>query len=281
MDHLFLTQPGLESSRVPTLFVSHGSPLMALEPGLTGTVWQAYGRELTRQFELRGVVVLSPHWMTDRPAITGHPTPATWHDFGGFPEPLYALQYPAPGSPALAQAVQSGLLAQGLEAGIDPTRPFDHGAWMPLRFFLPDAQVPVVQLSLPVNAGPGEVYAMGAALQALRNQGVWIVGSGSMTHNLREFFRGRPPQNAPAAAYVQAFSGWMADVLRQGDREAAFDYRARAPEAVRSHPTDEHLLPLYFTLGAAGWGGEATPQPHYLNREVMYSHLAMDTLAFS
>jgi 4,5-DOPA dioxygenase extradiol len=267
--------------RVPVLFVSHGSPMMALEPGVTGGLWEAHGKTVMADHDLRGVVVMSPHWMTRGLAITGHPSPATWHDFGGFPEPLYALQYSAPGSPALASAVQSALAAHGMPATIDPDRPLDHGAWMPLRFLLPEAQVPVVQLSLPAGAGPREVYAMGASLQGLRDEGVWLIGSGSMTHNLREFFAGRPAQTAPAAPYVVAFAGWMADVLERGDREAAFDYRSQAPQAARAHPTDEHLLPLYFALGAAGWGAPFGAQPRHLSREVMYSHLAMDSLAFS
>ena len=281
MENPIETAASAMPARVPALFVSHGSPMMALEPGVTGGLWAAHGKEVVAHHDLRGVVVLSPHWMTRGLSITGHPAPATWHDFGGFPDPLYALQYPAPGSPALASAVQSALSAHGMPAAIDPERPFDHGAWMPLRFLLPQAQVPVVQLSLPADAGPREVYAMGAALQGLRDEGVWLIGSGSMTHNLREFFAGRPAQSAPAAPYVEAFSGWMADVLTRGDLEAAFDYRHRAPEAVRAHPTDEHLLPLYFALGAAGWGAPGGAQPQYLSREVMYSHLAMDSLAFS
>ena len=270
-----------KSTRVPALFVSHGSPMMALEPGLTGPIWEAHGRELQRQFDLSGVVVMSPHWMTRGIGVTGHPSPATWHDFGGFPEPLYALQYPAPGSPDLARQVQLALADHGMTAAIDPERPFDHGAWMPLRFLLPEAQVPVVQLSLPASAGPREVYAMGAALRQFRREGVWVMGSGSMTHNLREFFGGRPVQSATPAPYVQAFSQWMADVLEAGDKELAFNYRVMAPEAERAHPTDEHLLPLYFALGAAGWGEPDGPQPQYLSREVMYRYLAMDTLSFA
>jgi 4,5-DOPA dioxygenase extradiol len=269
------------NERVPTLFVSHGSPMMALEPGETGPVWLAYGKAVSRQYDLRGVVIMSPHWMTDGLSIMAHPSPPTWHDFGGFPEPLYAMQYPAPGSPALAQTVQQALAMQGLEAALDPDRPLDHGAWMPLRFLLPEARVPVIQLSLPADARPRDVYAIGAALQPLREQGVWLIGSGSMTHNLREFFGGRPAQDAPVAPYVQSFTQWMSDVLERGDREAAWDYRERAPEAVRAHPTDEHLLPLYFSLGAAGWGETNGSQPHYLSREVMYRYLAMDSLAFS
>ena len=268
-------------ARVPALFVSHGSPMMALEPGQTGPGWQAYGRQVVARWPLRGVVIMSPHWMTHDLAVMGAPAPETWHDFGGFPPPLYELQYPAPGSPALAAEVQAALASAGWPARVDMQRPFDHGAWMPLRFLLPQAQVPVVQLSLPAAAGPREVYALGAALQHLREQGVWLIGSGSMTHNLREFFGGRPPMDAAPVPYVRAFADWVADALSAGDRERLFDYRALAPEAARAHPSDEHLLPLYFALGAAGWGEPGGPRPEYLGREVMYSHLAMDSLALA
>ena len=269
------------TSPVPALFVSHGSPMMALEPGLTGPALTEHGQQITERHALQGVVIMSPHWMTEGLSVMGHPSPPTWHDFGGFPEPLYRLQYPAPGSPALALRVQAMLAQSGFDAAVDAERPFDHGAWMPMRFLLPDARVPVVQLSLPAGADPEEVYAIGAALRGLRDQGIWLIGSGSMTHNLREFFGGRPVQTAPAAPYVSAFAGWMTRTLEGGDLAAALQYRFEAPDAARAHPTDEHLMPLYFALGAAGWGQPGGPIPDYLSREVMYSHLAMDSMAFA
>ena len=200
--------------------------------------------------------------------------PATWHDFGGFPPALYQLQYPAPGSPALASEVLELLGAAGIAAQGDAARPFDHGAWVPMMHLLPQADVPVVQVALPVGAGPAEVYAMGAALRSLRSlrsQGVLVVGSGSMTHNLAEFFGGaREP-----APYVLEFSRWIEDALARGDLKALLNYRSQAPHAARAHPTDDHFLPLFFALGAAGDDLRA----NYLSREVMYSMLAMD--AFS
>lgn len=254
--------------------------MMALEPGETGPAWQAYGQQLRRQHDLRGVVIMSPHWMTARLAITSHPSPATWHDFGGFPEPLYALQYPAPGSPALAQTVQQALASHGLEAELDPERPFDHGAWMPLRFLLPDADVPVIQLSLPMTQGPAAIYALGHALQGLRRQGVLLVGSGSMTHNLQDFFGKRPERDSPAEPYVKRFSLWVETVLESGDRDLLIHYREQAPDAVNAHPTDEHFLPLFFALGAAGWGDPGGPSLDYFVREVSCRYLAMDSISF-
>jgi 4,5-DOPA dioxygenase extradiol len=214
--------------------------------------------------------------MARQPAVMTNAQPATWHDFGGFPEPLYRLQYPAPGAPELAEAVIERLHGAGVPAVPDARRPLDHGAWVPLMHLFPQAQVPVVQVALPASAGPREVYAMGQALAGLREQGVLVIGSGSMTHNLGEFFGGRAALNDPPAAYANEFSRWVEDVVQRGDLEALLDYRARAPHAVHSHPTEEHFLPIFFALGAAGWGSGQGATPDYLTREIMYRYLAMD-----
>lgn len=257
---------------VPSLFVSHGAPLFAVDAGETGPALTRWGQALRAQFPaLRGVVVMSPHWMARTPWVMTGAQPATWHDFGGFPPALYQLQYPAPGSPALAQEVLGLLQAAGIAAQGDAQRPFDHGAWVPLMHLFPEANIPVVQVALPVGAGPAEVYAMGTALRGLRAQGVLVLGSGSMTHNLAEFFGGaREP-----APYVLEFSRWIEAALARGDLQALLNYRTQAPHAVRAHPTDDHFLPIFFALGAAG----DDLQAQYLSREVMYSMLAMDAFA--
>jgi 4,5-DOPA dioxygenase extradiol len=267
------TQAPLSSpATVPALFVSHGAPLFAIDAGTTGPALTQWGQGLRAQFPgLRGVVIMSPHWMARSAQVMTGPQPATWHDFGGFPQALYQLQYPAPGSPALAQEVLSLLQAAGVAAQGDAARPFDHGAWVPLMHLFPDADLPVVQVALPAGAGPAEVYALGAALRGLRSQGVLVVGSGSMTHNLSEFFGGaREP-----APYVLEFSRWVEDALVRGDMKALLNYRSQAPHAARAHPTEDHFLPIFFALGAAG----DDLQPQYLSREVMYSMLSMDAFA--
>lgn len=253
--------------------------MFALDPGQTGPALRRWGAALQAQGGLRGVLVMSPHWMAEGVEVMTNPAPATWHDFGGFPEPLYRLQYPAPGAPELARQVLQLLQAAGVPAVADAERPLDHGAWVPLLHMLPAADVPVLQLALPAQAGPRELYALGQALAGLREQGILILATGSMTHNLREFFGGRPAQDAPAAPYVQEFARWVEDALQAQDRERLFDYRRQAPHAVRAHPSDEHFLPLYFALGAAGWGEPGAAAPEYLSREVMYSYLAMDAVA--
>ena len=141
----------MSSSRLPALFISHGAPLFAIEPGETGPALTRWGRRLADATALRGVVIMSPHWMARAPAVMTSPAPQTWHDFGGFPQPLYALQYPAPGSPALARDVLDLLAAAGLPAQGDASRPLDHGAWVPLMHLFPTADVPVVQVALPID----------------------------------------------------------------------------------------------------------------------------------
>lgn len=264
--------PSTGPGALPALFVSHGAPLFALEPGSTGPALAHWAAGLRRSHPgLRGVVIMSPHWMERGATVMTGARPATWHDFGGFPPALYALQYPAAGDPALAGRVLDLLRQAGIAAQGDAERPFDHGAWVALMHLFPQADLPVVQVALPAGAGPAEVHAMGAALRGLRAQGVLLAGSGSMTHNLAEFFGGaREP-----APYVLEFSRWIEDALARGDLKALLNYRSQAPHAARAHPTDDHFLPFFFALGAAGDDLRA----NYLSREVMYSMLAMD--AFS
>ncbi len=264
--------PSSSEQRIPALYVSHGAPLFALDAGETGPALTRWGAALRTQYpSLRGVLIMSPHWMAPGARVTTGEHPATLHDFGGFPPALYALQYPAPGSPALAREVLDLLQAAGIAAEGDAKRPFDHGAWVPLMHLFPQADLPVVQLALPQHAGPAEVYALGAAVQSLRSHGVLVVGSGSMTHNLGEFFGGaREP-----ASYVLAFARWIEAALARRDVAALLDYRRLAPQAERAHPTEDHFLPLFFALGAAGEDLHA----NYLSREVMYSMLAMDAFA--
>lgn len=265
----------ISPAALPTLYVSHGAPLFALAPGSTGPALTQWGAQLRAQHpDLRGVVVMSPHWMAQGATVMTGARPATWHDFGGFPPELYQLQYPAPGDPALAGQVLDLLRQAGMDARGDAARPFDHGAWVPLMHLFPQADVPVVQLALPVGAGPAQVHALGAALRPLAQQGVLLVGTGSMTHNLAEFMGGGDGEGAPDP-YVQAFSRWVEDAVQRHDVPALLSYRELAPHARRAHPTDEHFLPLFFALGAA-------PQDwhtQYLSREVMYGMLAMDAFA--
>jgi 4,5-DOPA dioxygenase extradiol len=256
---------------LPTIFVSHGSPMHALEPGAAGKAWAGLATSLPRP---RAILITSAHWETNVPMLTGNAKPETIHDFSGFPEPLYRLRYPAPGAPAVAQRARALLGDAGFTAAIDGCRGLDHGAWSPLLYMYPEADVPVVQLSLQPELGPRHHYQLGRALGALANEGILLVGSGHMTHNLRDWMRGA--HDAPVAPYAHEFQSWVHARIEAGDHGALIEYRSRAPHAVRAHPTDEHFLPLFFALGAAG--GEARPKLVY--DAIEGGALAMDAYAF-
>ncbi|OOW05826.1 dioxygenase [Pseudomonas sp. MF6396] len=230
---------------LPSLFISHGSPMLALEPGASGPALARLAAQLPRP---RAIVVMSAHWETTELRVTSNPHPPTWHDFGGFPAALYAVQYPAPGDPQLAEQVRQRLNEAGLPTTLDAKRPFDHGAWVPLSLMYPAADIPVVQVSLPSQHGPAYQQQVGQALAALREEGVLLIGSGSITHNLRELDWHAGPESVEP--WALAFRDWIIDKLAAGDTPALHDYRRQAPFAVRNHPSDEHLLPLYFARGA-------------------------------
>lgn len=256
-------------NRLPTLFVSHGSPTFALEPGQAGPKLQALGRSLPAP---RAVLVVSPHWMTRGVTVGLSAQPATVHDFGGFPQPLYELQYPAPGHAALAQRTLQLLADAGWPVRPDPQRGLDHGAWVPLRYLFPDAGVPVFQVSLPVGLDESAAFALGQALAPLRDEGVLIVGSGSLTHNLYEFRAGQ----TEAAAYAIEFVAWVREVVRTGDSARLQHTMAQAPHADRAHPTTEHLLPLMVAAGAAGAGSTGD----VIDGGIAHGVLSMDAFVF-
>ncbi|MEW7858123.1 class III extradiol ring-cleavage dioxygenase [Pseudomonas chlororaphis] len=232
---------------LPSLFISHGSPMLALEPGASGPALARLAAELPRP---KAIVVVSAHWESQDLRVSSNPRPQTWHDFGGFPAALFAVQYPAPGQPELAEQVAQLLRADGLPAQLDDQRPFDHGVWVPLSLMYPQADIPVVQVSLPSRMGPALQTQVGHALSSLRQQGVLLIGSGSITHNLRELDWHAGPESIEP--WAKAFRDWMIEKLAANDETALHDYRRQAPNAVRSHPSDEHLLPLYFARGAGG-----------------------------
>lgn len=255
---------------LPTLFVSHGAPTFAVEPGVIGPQLRALAAQLPVP---RAVVIVSPHWQTSVVQVTTGVQPATIHDFGGFPPALYELQYPAPGAPDVAAEVLAELAQHGIDARGNASHGLDHGAWVPLRYLYPEADVPVVQLSLPRYPQPQDYLAFGRALAALRERGVLVIGSGSLTHNLYEFSGPRTDIDP----YVTAFTGWMRAAIARGDLAALLDYRRQAPEAARAHPEDEHLMPLFVALGAAGadWN-----RSQLLDGGVVYGMLAMDAFLF-
>lgn len=259
-------------SRLPTLFVSHGSPMLAVENSPASRFLQGLGRTLPAP---SAILVASAHWESmGGPSVSLAPQPETIHDFGGFPQVLYDLDYPAPGAPELGGKAAMLLERAGYTVGRSPHRGLDHGAWVPLKLMYPDAIIPVTQLSIMRGASPAAHEALGSTLASLREDGVLVIGSGSLTHNLHEFRGG--PIDAPVPEWVGAFGAWMVEKLHAGDRAALRDYRTRAPSAVRNHPTEEHLLPLFVAMGAAGESAAAKR----LHSSHEYGVLAMDIYAF-
>ena len=233
--------------RFPALFLSHGSPMHALDAGGAGKAWRAIADSLPKP---RAILMVSAHWETSLPMLTSGARLRTIHDFGGFPEPLYKLRYDAPGSPELADETATLLRAAGITSSIDGCRGIDHGAWVPLRWMYPAVDVPVVQLSVQPGLGTPHHLQVGRALQPLTERGVLVIGSGHVTHNLSDWMTSRDVlQPLP---YVSAFSRWLESNLARDDEEALLAYREQAPAATRAHPTEEHFLPLYVALGAAG-----------------------------
>ena len=182
---------------LPSVFLSHCSPMHALQPGAAGEASKALGQRLPRP---RAIVIASAHWETNLPMLTGSEKPETIHDFYNFPEPLYRLRYPVPGAPDVAQRAQALLKDAGFTAGIDGCRGLDHGAWSPLLYMYPQHDIPVVQISVQPALGPRHHVELGSSLKKLSDEGVLIIGSGHMTHNLRDW--GREPMIKIGRAHV-------------------------------------------------------------------------------
>ena len=255
---------------LPSVFLSHGSPMHALKAGEAGVAWAALGKRLGKP---KAILIASAHWETHVPMVTGSARPETIHDFSGFPEPLYRLRYTAPGAPGIARKASEALKQTGFTAAIDGCRGLDHGAWAPLLYMYPDADVPVVQLSLQPQLGTRHHLALGRALRNLEEDNVLVIGSGHMTHNLRDWMRG---QGEPAP-YAGEFAEWVRERLEAHDLDTLADYRSRSPHGARAHPTDEHFLPLFVALGAA----RDNYKPERIFKAIDSGVLAMDAYVFN
>lgn len=259
-------------SMLPSMFVPHGSPTFVVESGIAAARLANAAGRLPRPPQ--AIVVVSAHWDTPQPMVGAAELPETIHDFWGFPDKLYELRYPARGGPALAEAIVAGLGAAGFPAAIDH-RGLDHGAWIPLKLMFPAADIPVVPLSIQSRLGPEHHYRLGQALAPLLGDDVLLLASGNLTHNLRDVQFARIGSGS-TPRYVREFADWTWQRIEAGDTAALFDYRRQAPGAERAHPTDDHLLPLFVALGAAGAGA----RPERLHSGIDYHVLAMDAYAF-
>lgn len=257
------------ATKAPLLFVSHGAPTFAIEPGLLGPTLTALGKQLDG---IQAVLVVSPHWQTRGVRVSIDAKPETIHDFGGFPARLYDLGYPAVGAPQVAERAAQLLAQAGFVTQLDTGRGLDHGAWVPLYHLLPQAQTPVFQVSMPYDLNTEQALELGRALAPLREDGVLILASGSMTHNLREFRQG---VNQPQS-YVREFADWVETAVLANAVRPVVNYRAEAPHAERAHPTEEHFLPLLVALGAQLEGDSA----QLLQGGIEHGMLSMDSFVW-
>lgn len=251
------------------IFLSHGSPTLPFDD----VAARDFIRSLGQRERPRAILMVSAHWETAEPSLNAVEVNETIHDFRGFPPELYRLRYPAPGDPALAEESAALLRSAGFPVYVDRQRGLDHGAWVPLMLAWPEADVPVVQLSVQPQAGPEHHLKVGRALQPLTRSGVQIIASGSFTHDLSSF---RSYAGGEQPEWVTSFADWMDQALEEGREADLLAYRERAPNARRNHPTEEHLLPLYVALGAAGKDAASKR----IHASTTFGVLRMDAYAF-
>lgn len=241
------------TARLPTIFLGHGNPMNALYDNAWTQGWSAIGKHLRRP---RAVLSVSAHWYLPGTAVTAMDAPRTIHDFGGFPRELFAVQYPAPGDPHLAQRVRE--LLQPLEVRADFSWGLDHGTWSVLRHVFPEADVPVVQISIDESKPPAFHYGIGRMLRPLRDEGVLLIGSGDVVHNLHAYAWGRHP--VEAFDWALRFEALARELMQRGEHQPLLDYEKLGRDAELSVPTPEHFLPLLYVLGASE-AGEAVSFP--------------------
>jgi 4,5-DOPA dioxygenase extradiol len=246
--------------------------MFALEPGIAGHRMASAAQEIPTP---RAIVIFSPHWETNDPTVGINPQLETIRDFQGFDSRLYSIQYPAAGCPSAAARVVNALKAEGFAVATDEKRGLDHGAWVPLMHMFPDADVPVIPVSIQHHGGPLHAYRVGQALAALRDEGFLIIGSGNLTHNLRDWLHAMRTEGS-TPPYVSEFSDWVANRLKAQDIQALLNYRQTQSAGLRAHPRDEHLLPLFTALGAAG----KKFRVESIHQGISEVVLAMDTYRF-
>ena len=258
---------------LPSLYISHGSPRLIVEDSAARDFLKGFAASLPKP---RAIVIASAHFGTSRPAVVGDAKPGMIYDFGGMPE-LRKLVYPAPGDPQVAMKIAGLWEAAGFAPAVVTGYGYDHGTWVPLLLLYPDADVPVVVISVQPELGPTHHIALGKALASLRGENMLVIGSGSMTHNLHEFYSSELPPDAPAKTWVGQFADWVHDKIEAGATEDLVNYRKLAPHALDNHPTEEHFLPLFIALGAGANGGTKGRRIHSSTRGGVIS---MDTYAF-
>ncbi|HEY9081085.1 class III extradiol ring-cleavage dioxygenase [Magnetovibrio sp.] len=256
---------------LPSLFISHGAPSIVTEPIAAHDFLTTLADRLPKP---HAILSVSAHWETTNPTLSRDPNPETVYDFYGFPKHLYDITYPAPGAPAVADNAAQLLRDADIDADVTDTRGFDHGTWTPLALAYPDADIPTAQLSVQPDRPPLFHFKLGQALAPLRQQGILILGSGALTHNLPAAFRHDHDTPPP---WVMDFVDWVHDALVQGRVEDLVNYMETAPHGAQNHPTPEHFLPLFVALGAASPDATALRMHHSMD----YGVLAMDMYQFT
>lgn len=256
----------MSTFRPRALFISHGAPTLATDKIPAHEFLIELGKRLPRP---RAVVVVSPHWSAPIFAIKQDERYRAWHDFGGFPDELYQIQYAPPGNAALASRIAEHLQQAQIDTRLVSDARLDHGVWVPLMLMYPDADVPVINVAC-LGRNPQVHYELGRALNDAVDDDVLIIGSGSAVHNLHEL----AAPTTPPASWAKHFEQWLSERIEDGDHQALLNYRALAPDAVRAHPTEDHLMPLYVALGAGGGKGLA------LHRSFSYGNLSMACYGF-
>lgn len=251
---------------LPAIFVSHGAPTLAIDRDPTHEFLLQLGSLLQTP---KAILCISAHWEAQVPTVNLTETPSTIHDFYGFPRELYQLRYPAPGAPEIAHRTMELLKHDGWDVAADSKRGLDHGAWVPLMLMYPQAQIPVVQLSVQTHLGAAAHLKMGRALAPLREQGVLVLGSGGAVHNLSQFGMGQTP------AWAADFDEWLHERILSGEEDELIHYRTRNPDAVTAHPTEEHFLPLFVAMGAGGLPGASR-----LHHGFTYGSIGMAAYSF-
>lgn len=228
---------------LPGLFISHGSPMLAVNPEQVGPALHRLGMNLPKP---QAIIVMSAHWESDALEVSTGVRPMTWHDFRGFPDELYEIRYPAPGHPELAEEILNLFALAQISAHANSTRPRDHGVWMPLLHMYPEADIPVIEISLPMRMSAEEIYCIGQVLSVLRERQILLIGSGSITHNLRELSWQSESSHVPE--WASTFRNHVVNKLSHNDYAAVLDWQS-IPHVARNHPTIEHFAPLFFSMG--------------------------------
>ncbi|MEL7025310.1 MAG: class III extradiol ring-cleavage dioxygenase [Pseudomonadota bacterium] len=258
---------------LPSLFVSHGAPTLAIEDCAARQFLIRLGQTLPRP---DAIVVVSAHYETAIPEVTTNAFPSTVHDFTVFDNALYQIEYKVKGSPDLASEIADALRAAFDAAYTNADRGLDHGAWVPLRLMYPSAKIPVVQVSIQPQASVQHHVRLGEVLGQFRHRGVLILGSGSTTHNLEAFFSNRAHLEAPVPFWAREFSDWLQDRILAEDWESVLHAVERGPHGRRNHPTMDHILPLFVALGAR----RSNERQCRIHDSFSYGVLAMDAYGF-